>query len=69
MNNLVRLFCGYNKIINLVELSQNMQNLKYLDCASNLIVSLDNLPEKLSYLNCVNIRLENYPNESGIVYF
>jgi Leucine-rich repeat (LRR) protein len=48
LNNLVRLFCGYNKIINLNELSQNMPNLKYLDCAGNPIVSLNNLPRKIN---------------------
>lgn len=57
LNNLVRLFCGYNKIINLDELSQNTPNLKYLDCAGNPIISLDNLPEELIYLNCENCKI------------
>lgn len=62
LNNLVRLFCGHNKIKNLNKLSQNVPNLKYLDCAGNQIESLDNLPEKLIYLNCENCKICNLNN-------
>lgn len=62
LNNLVHLFCGYNKIKNLDKLSQNVPNLKYLNCAGNPIISLDNLPEKLIYLNCENCKISNLNN-------
>ena len=62
LNNLLRLFCAYNKISNLDELSQNTPNLKYLDCAGNPIASLNNLPEKLIYLDCSNCEISNTLN-------
>lgn len=62
LNNLLRLFCAFNEIKNLDKLSQNMPNLKYLDCAGNQILNLLNLPEKLVYLNCENCKINNLNN-------
>lgn len=62
LNNLLRLFCANNKIVNLDKLSQNTPNLKYLNCAGNPITSLDNLPEKLIYLDCTDCEICNLNN-------
>jgi hypothetical protein len=59
LNNLVKLFCGYNKISKLDNLPSS---LKYLDCAGNSISMLSNLPDKLVYLNCENCKINNLDN-------
>jgi Leucine-rich repeat (LRR) protein len=52
-------FKGLNKLPDDIN---KYTNLIKLDCSSNLLTSLDNLPHNLQYLNCCNNQLTSLDN-------